>query len=1347
MPFHLVAAQVGVFTEQKSLVRVTNATPLPLQFEWLRFELPPRMLPLTRQRTVQPEALSSQELGEPACVGELPQQANENDLQRIAQMVPFTVSPAEGFMQAGEATSFEFTFSPLAATLFGGAAILRPLNVPPQAMPGYDPAHGDGAADESNSLEVGVRLLGRGVGMDLKLDPLALVLHGGTTLGASVSHTFTLYNDNGSERHWRWLEAHSDALEGEALNVIVEPSSGSIDAGGSADIMLTMTPKALGLLKRSLTFETAPHGRQLSLPVEVLCVGSKVRIRTSRLDFGLVPLGDTKELTLTFDNLSGRDAKWMLVPAPLPRTDKVLAAIATTAAQAQADALGLPLVRQLPGELEWNGWDDLADPSSAAAEAYRDLDASLRVAHSETGLLPGVCCGTIRANDAFTITVTIDAAAEQSMRRMLELRVQHGPSAHISTHAEVVARRAALSPPAHVLGTTYVRVPVARTLVLTNLTNISTTFECVHHIVKGRAEVQMEPASGVLAPAQRLSILVTVISETSGEMDLFAGCTLHGGCAVPVGCRITAAVQGLTVSYEALAQDDPRLLDMPTSMPPPEDVVDSDGVVAVRPPPTIPPTPSIDFGDEVPIFEQKSLVLLVTNLSAVRTKFKLTPERYAASPLPIEYIDPPTPEDYTQTATALAGLKEADMRRRKQREAEERRARLSGGGPPSSGAGGADGDRRSSAGGPPQTATSQTSGGVRRQKSSGSAGGDGTAPQGTAMSRGSTRPSMQLSFHRPVLGDAHERLQPFSSESGTSFSAQRQLRRREEALLKGGKGACFEISPSEGVLEPWGIVAVTVAVHSNLWGLFDDVLIADVLGLPPVRIAMRAGIVGSPIRLHDATLGLSNITSPPTLSWAPVPVGSGPTKKTIRVLNRGPAPATLDWSIFEPPDPEHPIAANLRLGGVDGTNAALGLSPAPTPLLTNDAFRVSPVSDIVPPGGERHFAVHFVGDAAGVAAGSGDAAFEALLSATLRNPFPVPLPDGGESMEHPPLRLRLSGHSLQPRLQMSERSKLKFKVSPTMDATDPAYTRCLTMTNNSTAALQFQLAVPPPFRLVEARCSVAQFRIMGRQTVDETAVYVLPPDSSLQAVISYTPPKRRKRAADGDSAAEDAAEETKSVASQARSQATSAADTAGSSNEDVDMALAHRTNREAALLITFANGTLQSFPLLAVTTTPYIELSPPIVHGTPSVAFGKSHLSLEPERQLQMHNPTEAEAAWSISHQPYKPPPANSAAGARAKAAELAGEVLPTDDPTVFVFDQMSGYIAPKDGRTPVRYPLKVRFVPKAPGKYCCIFALKVRAGHTAKLEVSAEATLREEDTDVVCTDKHLRLMQYGEIA
>ena len=65
----------------------------------------------------------------------------------------------------------------------------------------------------------------------------------------------------------------------------------------------------------------------------------------------------------------------------------------------------------------------------------------------------------------------------------------------------------------------------------------------------------------------------------------------------------------------------------------------------------------------------------------------------------------------------------------------------------------------------------------------------------------------------------------------------------------------------------------------------------------------------------------------------------------------------------------------------------------------------------------------------------------------------------------------------------------------------------------------------------------------------------------------------------------------------------------------------------------------------------------------------------------------------------------------------------------------------------PERQPLSVKFLPRDAGRYRCTYNLKVRNGMTARLEVTAEATLREEDIDIVASDKHLRLMQLGEVS
>ena len=180
-----------------------------------------------------------------------------------------------------------------------------------------------------------------------------------------------------------------------------------------------------------------------------------------------------------------------------------------------------------------------------------------------------------------------------------------------------------------------------------------------------------------------------------------------------------------------------------------------------------------------------------------------------------------------------------------------------------------------------------------------------------------------------------------------------------------------------------------------------------------------------PILIHDATLGLSNLTSPPTLSWAPAPIGSAPQQKTIRVLNRGPAAATLQWSVLRPPDPNRHLAATVESSGGGSSSSsdplALSLGVAPTDPLTDGSFVVSPLSETIPSGGEKWFQVSFVGakpDGDDGVDEQGARAFGAMLSAMLKHPAPMPLPGGEHSDTHPPLRLQLKAHSLEPRLQM-----------------------------------------------------------------------------------------------------------------------------------------------------------------------------------------------------------------------------------------------------------------------------------------------------------------------------------------
>ena len=111
-------------------------------------------------------------------------------------------------------------------------------------------------------------------------------------------------------------------------------------------------------------------------------------------------------------------------------------------------------------------------------------------------------------------------------------------------------------------------------------------------------------------------------------------------------------------------------------------------------------------------------------------------------------------------------------------------------------------------------------------------------------------------------------------------------------------------------------------------------------------------------------------------------------------------------------------------------------------------------------------------------------------------------------------------------------------------------------------------------------------------------------DTSLQAIITYTPSKRRRRHHDAEGGGAGAAMSDDDNRSTVSGTATATSD-AGSIGDDTDPHITHVAKLEKLLTITYANGSVQTFPLLAVTTTPFVELSvPPVCCSAEGSAVG-----------------------------------------------------------------------------------------------------------------------------------------------
>lgn len=75
-------------------------------------------------------------------------------------------------------------------------------------------------------------------------------------------------------------------------------------------------------------------------------------------------------------------------------------------------------------------------------------------------------------------------------------------------------------------------------------------------------------------------------------------------------------------------------------------------------------------------------------------------------------------------------------------------------------------------------------------------------------------------------------------------------------------------TPHMGDLPPHSEVPITVTIYNNVCGKFDDKILSEIKGLPPVEFPIIIGISGSPVVIPPNQVGLNYKTFPPTL---PIP--------------------------------------------------------------------------------------------------------------------------------------------------------------------------------------------------------------------------------------------------------------------------------------------------------------------------------------------------------------------------------------------------------------------------------------------------------------------------------------------
>ncbi|OMJ84270.1 hypothetical protein SteCoe_14614 [Stentor coeruleus] len=149
----------------------------------------------------------------------------------------------------------------------------------------------------------------------------------------------------------------------------------------------------------------------------------------------------------------------------------------------------------------------------------------------------------------------------------------------------------------------------------------------------------------------------------------------------------------------------------------------------------------------------------------------------------------------------------------------------------------------------------------------------------------------------PLLTDAHEHQNKFSTKEGETFTATKKLETSQKFYLGNNQGIAFVCEPRKGQLAGYGEQLITVTMYNDICGRFEDILVSCVKGLKPYKIPVRCKVKGSPLNIVPNQLGINYKSDPIILSLGTVPI-KGSLSRKIKLFNSGPKPISLFWKIF-----------------------------------------------------------------------------------------------------------------------------------------------------------------------------------------------------------------------------------------------------------------------------------------------------------------------------------------------------------------------------------------------------------------------------------------------------------------
>ncbi|XP_059496324.1 deleted in lung and esophageal cancer protein 1 isoform X2 [Stegostoma tigrinum] len=464
----------------------------------------------------------------------------------------FHISPDNGILEAHQDHEFIVSYFPREVKEYHSVFYLVLRGVP-------EPLNAnEGSTSRKGSLERSMKTASAAitniVGMELEvkgytepfqilLKPYAILIPGENYLGTTLKKYFEMWNNSKSTIYFEWESVHDSHI----LEVL--PPCGAIEPNDYCDLELLLTGGKMEKMKYRLQCHIRYHEEPVVLYVEAAFMGPQVCIGLPSLDFCLIRLGTSAMSTIQIKNTCQLSALWHLQESP-------------------------ECLKERNEEVS----EFTFEPSSGELLPLAE--------HSVTVLFRPTKC--------------------QTLKTVLELKVENGSASYIAVKAEVQAVQVCLLSSAVIFKDVYIGIPAQETVKLFNQTLLPAkcTWGELHENEAHQCRVTVTPASYTLGPNEESTACVELTAYSTRELSgLMLSCMVEE-MKEPLLLEILAKPKGLNVTYSL-----------------PADSNESNSLL-------------LNFS-EIMVHDTVKRQLLITNNTAIPAQFNLEVEYFSScSPMP-----------------------------------------------------------------------------------------------------------------------------------------------------------------------------------------------------------------------------------------------------------------------------------------------------------------------------------------------------------------------------------------------------------------------------------------------------------------------------------------------------------------------------------------------------------------------------------------------------------------------------------------------------------------------------------------------------------------------------------------